>query len=87
MTSRIQLKALEVEIIRHLADGLNTTETAAVMRMEPSSIETYRTRLLKKLHRKNSCHLVAWAFRRGLFDPRVPQNSAVVVDVEEMEEA
>lgn len=61
------LNALERDIIALLADGLTTRRIAkALHRTTEATVETYRTRLFTRLGLKNSCHLVAWAYRTGV---------------------
>ncbi|MBC7382515.1 MAG: response regulator transcription factor [Bacteroidia bacterium] len=65
---RNDLSPTDLKIIRLLAKGKNAKEIAAVLGYEASSIEKYRTNLLKTLELKNACHLVSWGFTHGLMN-------------------
>lgn len=56
----------DIEIVSHLACGLNTIQIAEKMRHTASTVETYRTRMLKKHGAKNSAQMVSIAYQRGV---------------------
>ncbi len=62
----VVLTPTEKEILRAVADGLTTKETAARLRQPETTTETYRTRLLKKVGVANTAGLIAYAYRNGL---------------------
>jgi DNA-binding NarL/FixJ family response regulator len=62
----VVLTATEKEILRAVADGLTTKETAARLRQPETTTETYRQRLLKKVGVANAAGLIAYAYRNGL---------------------
>ncbi len=69
-----EINAVDRWIIEHLANGLTGKQIAESMHMTTLTIETYRTRLFKRLNLNNSCHLVAWAYRTGILtDVPIPQ--------------
>ena len=57
---------LEIEMISLIASGMKSKEIAEVMRFTNQTVEDYRMRLCRKFGVKNSCQLVAHAFRKGL---------------------
>ena len=51
----------EVEIIRHIADGLTNHEIAAKLFLSSVTVDTHRKNMLAKLHLKNTASLVKYA--------------------------
>lgn len=66
LTMKGEVNAIDREIIRLLSKGLLCKEIAPLVGRAESTIETYRTRLLKKVGARNACHLVAWGFMNGI---------------------
>ncbi|MFM7854874.1 MAG: response regulator transcription factor [Flammeovirgaceae bacterium] len=62
----VQLTFHERELLHGLAQGLTTKEIAGTLKMAEATIETYRVRLLKKLHVNNTAALLAYAYRNGV---------------------
>ena len=56
-----QLTAREVEIIRHIADGLTNHEIADKLFLSIVTVDTHRKNMLAKLHLKNTASLVKYA--------------------------
>jgi DNA-binding NarL/FixJ family response regulator len=56
----------ERELLKAIAGGSTTKQIAAELKMTPSTTETYRTRLMKKVGVPNTAALLAYAFRNGL---------------------
>ena len=63
------LSPVDLRIIKCLARGLNSQEVSALLGYEPSSIDKYRTNLLRTLNLKNSVHLNSWGFANGILNP------------------
>lgn len=59
----------EMQVLTRLASGKTTREIAQELSLSPSTVETYRTRLLDKLKLRNTVELTHFAIRRGLVDP------------------
>lgn len=62
------LTAREQEVMRMLAEGLNTKEVAGKLFISPKTVENHRTNLMKKLGLQNTVELVRYAARLGLID-------------------
>jgi DNA-binding NarL/FixJ family response regulator len=62
----VLLNPVENEILKALARGLTTKEIASHMKMSESTAETYRIRLIRKLHVSNTASLLSYAYRNGL---------------------
>jgi DNA-binding NarL/FixJ family response regulator len=56
----------ENELLKAIAEGSTTKEIASDLKLSPSTAETYRIRLLKKVGVPNTAALLAYAFRNGL---------------------
>jgi DNA-binding NarL/FixJ family response regulator len=56
----------EKELLKAIADGLTTKQTAVHLKMSEATAETYRVRLIKKVGTPNTAALLAYAFRNGL---------------------
>ena len=60
------LTTREIEIIRHIADGLTNTEIAAKLFLSPGTVDTHRKNMLAKLQLKNTASLVKYAAEHKL---------------------
>lgn len=56
----------ENELLKAIANGGTTKEIAVELKMSPSTTETYRIRLMKKVGVSNTAALLAYAFRNGI---------------------
>lgn len=56
----------EREILRLLAEGYTNTEIAQKLNLSVKTVETYRTRIMEKLHLRTRAELVRYALRKGL---------------------
>ncbi len=65
-TTLFTLTTRDRELLRLIIDGKTNSETAAVLGLSPRSVETYRLRLMHKLHVKDLPSLVKYAIRSGL---------------------
>jgi DNA-binding NarL/FixJ family response regulator len=59
----------EVEVLRLIADGLNTEEIGTRLYVSPNTIETHRRHLLEKLNVRNAAELVRRAISAGIISP------------------
>lgn len=59
----------ELQVLRYLAEGHNHREIARRLRLSPKTIDSHRTRLLKKLALRNNSDLTRFAIRNGLARP------------------
>jgi len=62
------LSKRELEVLRLVAAGKNIKEVAATLNVSPSSISTYRLRILRKLQLGSTGELIRYAFRKNLAD-------------------
>jgi DNA-binding NarL/FixJ family response regulator len=60
-TAEKHLTKREIEIIRHIADGLTNNEIAARLFLSNVTVETHRKNMLAKLQVKNTASLVKYA--------------------------
>lgn len=58
----------ELQVLVRLARGATTREVAEELCLSPSTVETYRSRILEKLGLRNNSDLTRFAVRRGLID-------------------
>lgn len=58
----------EVQVLVRLARGMTTGEVAQALCLSVSTIETYRSRILEKLHVRNNADITRFAIRRGLIE-------------------
>lgn len=58
----------ELQVLIRLARGLTTKEVAEALNLSPSTVETYRARILEKLDLRNNSDMTRFAIRRGLID-------------------
>lgn len=63
-----RLSDREYRVMWFLASGKQTGEIAAAMLLRPSTVSTYRTRILRKLGLRNNAELVQYAIRNQLVD-------------------
>lgn len=63
------LSAREVQLLRLISNGARSKEIAAELNLSPNSIETYRSRLMKKLSCASTAELVRYAIRSGIITP------------------
>jgi len=62
------LSTREIEIVRLFAEGLSYKEVAAALHISPSTVDTHRKNIQKKLGLKNIVELVRYAIREGLIE-------------------
>lgn len=60
-----ELPPREKEVLRHLADGLNTVEIAELMGLSRKTVETYKHRMKLRLNLRSLSDLLKYAIREG----------------------
>ena len=55
----------EKEIVRHLAEGLNSDEVAQRLFISSATVKTHRKNVIEKTGAKNTTHLVWLAVSKG----------------------
>mgnify|MGYP000995956556 CR=1 FL=1 len=63
------LSTREQDVLRLIAEGLRNKEIAHRLQIGVKSVETYRSRLLRKLGYDSTAQLVRHAIRNGLIAP------------------
>jgi two-component system invasion response regulator UvrY len=58
----------EMQVLIRLARGATTREVSESLNLSPSTVETYRSRILEKLGLRNNSDITRFAIRRGLID-------------------
>ncbi len=65
----------EREIVRLLAQGRDNKEIARVLDISYRTVETHRSKIMKKLNIHTLAHLVTFAIRSGIIRPEEPTSS------------
>ena len=65
--SRLSLR--EIEVLKLVVDGRTSREIATLCGIKPSSVHTYRSRIMAKLEVNHVVSLVRLAIRHGLIRP------------------
>ncbi len=60
----------EYEVMRLLASGKTVSEIAGNLHLGTTTISTYRTRILEKLHLKNNAELMRYAVQQGIVESK-----------------
>jgi DNA-binding NarL/FixJ family response regulator len=63
-----RLASREREILQLVAEGKSTTQIAQILPLSPKTVETYRSRLMKKLGLKDLSALIRFALQHGLIN-------------------
>jgi DNA-binding NarL/FixJ family response regulator len=58
----------EIEVIKHIADGLSFKEVAEKLFISPRTVENHKNNLLQKLELKNTIELLKYAFKHKLVE-------------------
>ena len=67
------LSAREREVLTRTAEGYTASEIGEQLQISPKTVDTYRQRVMEKLHLHHRSELVQFALRRGLLT-NVPAN-------------
>lgn len=62
----LQLSARERQVLQLIVEGLTSAEVGTVLTLSPKSVDTYRSRMMKKLEIGDMPGLVKFAIRHGL---------------------
>jgi DNA-binding NarL/FixJ family response regulator len=62
----LQLSARERQVLQLIVEGKTSAEVGAVLNLSPKSVDTYRSRMMKKLELGDMPGLVKFAIRHGL---------------------
>jgi len=63
-----RLSAREIQVLKLVVEGRTSKEIARAIGLEPTSVDTYRSRIMGKLNVDNLPALVRLAIRHGLID-------------------
>jgi DNA-binding CsgD family transcriptional regulator len=58
----------EIEIVKMIAEGLNSREISFQLFISEHTVHTHRRNIVKKLGVRNVAHLVHYSWQRGLFN-------------------
>ena len=64
-----RLSSRERQVLQLVAEGRTSAEIAALVHLSPKSIDTYRSRLMRKLGVEDIAALVKFAIRHGITPP------------------
>jgi DNA-binding NarL/FixJ family response regulator len=63
---KTDLSEREKEVLKHICEGLTTTEIGDILSLSPRTVEGHRLRMIEKLGVKNTAGLVAFAIKNQL---------------------
>jgi two-component system, NarL family, response regulator DegU len=63
---KTDLSERELQVLKHICDGLTTTEIGDIVCLSPRTVEGHRLRMMEKLGMKNTAGLVAYAIKNNL---------------------
>jgi DNA-binding NarL/FixJ family response regulator len=66
MRSHEELSDRELEVLKHLAAGESLVRIAELLHLSPSTVTTYRARVLEKMGMKSNAELTRYALEHGL---------------------
>jgi DNA-binding NarL/FixJ family response regulator len=66
MRGHDELSDRELEVLKHLAAGESLVRIAELLHLSPSTVTTYRARLLEKMGMKSNAELTRYALEHGL---------------------
>lgn len=62
-----QLSDRELEVMKQIAKGESLVDIATRLHLSPSTVTTYRTRILEKMQMKTNADLTRYVFGNNLF--------------------
>lgn len=62
------ISTFDTELITLIAQGMCTKEIAEIIHGRTDALEAHINRLMKRLDVKNRCHLVAFAYEKGILE-------------------
>lgn len=65
-----ELTQREREVLKLTAEGYTNQEIAEQLIISPKTVDTYRARIMEKLHLRHRSELVRYALKHGLLGPR-----------------
>ncbi|MDH5380367.1 MAG: response regulator transcription factor [Cyclobacteriaceae bacterium] len=63
-----KLSLKEIEIIKHIANGLVYKEIADKMNISPRTVETHRKNIMEKLGVDTNAHIIRYAIKNGIVE-------------------
>jgi two-component system, NarL family, response regulator DegU len=63
---KTDLSEREVQVLKHICEGLTTTEIGDLVALSPRTVEGHRLRMMEKLGLKNTAGLVAFAIKNQI---------------------
>ena len=70
----------EIEIVKMLAEGLNSKEISCQLFISEHTVHTHRRNIVKKLGVRNVAHLVSYAWQNGMFSSLSRNNLSVALN-------
>lgn len=64
-----RLSSRERQVLELVVEGRSSAEIGPLLNLSPKTVETYRSRLMRKLGVRNLAHLVKFAIEHGLMNP------------------
>jgi DNA-binding NarL/FixJ family response regulator len=66
MRGHDELSDRELEVLKHVAAGESLVRIAELLHLSPSTVTTYRARILEKMGMKSNAELTRYALEHGL---------------------
>lgn len=67
LSNHEQLSDRELEVMKQIAKGESLVDIASQLHLSPSTVTTYRTRILEKMQMKTNAELTRYVFANNLF--------------------
>ncbi|MHC4138686.1 MAG: LuxR C-terminal-related transcriptional regulator, partial [Planctomycetota bacterium] len=68
-STRSLLSSRELEVLQLLVEGMSTKQIASSLRLSIKTIESHRSRIMKKIDVHNIADLTRYAIREGIISP------------------
>jgi DNA-binding NarL/FixJ family response regulator len=68
-STRSLLSSRELEVLQLLVEGMSTKQIASSLRLSIKTIESHRSRIMKKIDINNIADLTRYAIREGIISP------------------